>query len=62
MLPAPDVVLSERIVLCETALGEDSDVSLSSSGSQAPTVCDVLQLAARKRVGCAVGEGVVEGK
>lgn len=59
-LPAPDIVLSERLVLCEAALSDDAGGKLSSDSSQA-SACDLLQLAARKAVGCAVEDGVVEG-
>jgi hypothetical protein len=59
-LPAPDTVLSERLVLCETRLSDDVECERSSALSQT-SVCDVLQLAARKAVGCAVGDVVVEG-
>lgn len=59
-LPAPDIVLSERLVLCETALSDDAGGKISSESNQA-SACDVLQLAARKAVGCAVGDGLVEG-
>lgn len=60
-LPSPDVYLSERIILCETKLQSDLDASLNSGVAPA-TVCDVVQLAARKAVGCAVGDGAVEGE
>jgi len=60
-LPSPDVYLSERIILCETKLQSDLDAS-SNSGIAAATVCDVVKLAARKAVGCAVGDGAVEGE
>lgn len=60
LLPSPDVVLSEKLVLCETRLSDDIEAERSSALRQA-SICDVLQLAARKAVGCAVGDGVVEG-
>jgi hypothetical protein len=61
VLPAPDIVLSERLVLCETRLSDDAESGRDSSGNQA-SVCDVLQLAACKAVGCGVDGGAVEGK
>jgi hypothetical protein len=65
-LPAPDVVLSERLLVCEahlhdagTAQADVDHASLDGTGS----VCGVLQAAASKAVGCAVaGQAVVEGE
>lgn len=59
-LPVPDVYLSERIILTETKLSDNVEFDASSVGAPA-SACDVLQLAARKAVGCAVEEGVAEG-
>lgn len=50
MLPAPDVVLNERITLYENTY---ENQSTSDPGPTAEAgVCDVLRLAARKAVGC----------
>jgi hypothetical protein len=51
MLPTPDVVLHERILLCENRINEQ-DVQDNSRTSEAASVCGVLQLAAQKAVGC----------
>lgn len=50
MLPVPDVVLHERILLCESTL--DSQDSAVNPAADAAGTCDVLRIAARKAVGC----------
>jgi hypothetical protein len=51
MLPTPDVVLHERILLCENRIN-DLDVQEEGRTNEASSVCTVLQLAAQKAVGC----------
>jgi hypothetical protein len=51
MLPTPDVVLHERILLCENRIN-DQDVPEDNRSEEAASVCGVLQLAAQKAVGC----------
>eukprot|EP00878_Enallax_costatus_P035802 GHUV01040026.1.p1 GENE.GHUV01040026.1~~GHUV01040026.1.p1 ORF type:complete len:222 (+),score=50.57 GHUV01040026.1:142-807(+) len=50
MLPAPDVVLHERILLCESKL--DTQDTADNSLAEASSTCRVLRIAARKAVGC----------
>jgi hypothetical protein len=59
---ATGVVLTERVVVAETKLPDEADGG-DHAPQQAPgSVCGVLQLAARKAVGCAAaGEAVVQG-
>lgn len=51
MLPTPDVVLHERILLLENKLDRENGSEVRSNTQQS-SVCGVLQLAARKAVGC----------
>lgn len=61
-LPAPDVLLSERVVVCEARL-PDYRADADQGSRQAASVCGVLQIAARKAVGCAaVDAAVVAGE
>lgn len=51
MLPTPDVVLHERILLCENRINEQ-DAQEDSRSAEGASVCGVLHLAAQKAVGC----------
>jgi hypothetical protein len=57
MLPALDVVLHERTLLCESRI---DTYDLDDTKNQQPAVCTVLQLAARKAVGCG-DDAAIEG-
>ncbi|WIA15951.1 hypothetical protein OEZ85_012693 [Tetradesmus obliquus] len=59
MLPTPDVVLHERILLCENRINEQ-DAQEDSRSAEGASVCGVLHLAAQKAVGCGGQEALAE--